>query len=338
MQFLKHDAELVRLLERSDSEVARARSNDDLLQIIDNLKSFKGGLTFDHALPLVLLLLAIVSAIPAMAGVIWMWFATGCLGFASLYTWMSRANVIDDLPKKIARKCSFLSNGLRDPGGSADERFQRLSEEFDDYDRGNDSRRIKDSAKGVYQGTLHQLSFVFHHLYYVNSRDKTDSDGKTERIYTGFDRYSLVVDFPWVKGVKARTHPSNKKRTKLKGFDTTSDEFNRVFSLSGESELACAKFATPTTMAFLLNLSRRLTNVNLEFSDQGRLCLSFDNPEVMAYKDPGTLKDLPAFYANIKQGLELPGLFPVLALVHELAELHDNNFEPALKATDQMER
>ena len=70
MQFLKHDAELVRLLERSDSEVARARSNDDLLQIIDNLKSFKGGLTFDHALPLVLLLLAIVSAIPAMAGVI----------------------------------------------------------------------------------------------------------------------------------------------------------------------------------------------------------------------------------------------------------------------------
>lgn len=43
MQFLKHDAELVRLLERSDSEVARARSNDDLLQIIDNLKSFKGG-------------------------------------------------------------------------------------------------------------------------------------------------------------------------------------------------------------------------------------------------------------------------------------------------------
>ena len=81
------------------------------------------------------LLLAIVSAIPAMAGVIWMWFATGCLGFASLYTWMSRANVIDDLPKKIARKCSFLSNGLRDPGGSADERFQRLSEEFDDYDR-----------------------------------------------------------------------------------------------------------------------------------------------------------------------------------------------------------
>ncbi|MFP3519887.1 hypothetical protein SB766_27275, partial [Pseudomonas sp. SIMBA_077] len=63
---------------------------------------------FDHAQSWLLLMLAIVSAIPAMAGVELMWFATACLGFATLYTWMGRKAVLDELPQKIARKCSFL--------------------------------------------------------------------------------------------------------------------------------------------------------------------------------------------------------------------------------------
>lgn len=338
MQFLKHDAELVRLLASCDSEVARARSNEDLLKVIDKLRTFKGGLKFDHAQPLVLLMLAIAAAVPAMAGVIPMVFVAACLGFASLYIWMSRKAAFDELPKKIARKCSFLSNGLWDPGGSADERFRQLSGEFDDYDRGNDSRRIEASAKGVYQVARHELSFVFHHLRYVNSHIKKKSDGESERVYESFDRFSLVVEFPWVRGVAVRSNLPDKKITKRKVFETTFDDFNRTFMFCGESELACARFATPTTLVFLLGLCRRLKNVNLEFSSQGRLCLSFDDAEVMAYQDPGTLEDLPGFYAKIKQGLKLPNLFPVLALVHELAELQDNNFELPLTVTDDMEQ
>ncbi|WP_443693222.1 hypothetical protein ACRZ5O_11020 [Pseudomonas protegens] len=338
MQFLKHDAELVQLLATSNAEVARAKSNEDLLRVIARLQSFRGGLDFDHAQSWLLLMLAIVSAIPAMAGVELMWFATACLGFATLYTWMGRKAVLDELPQKIARKCSFLSNGLWDPGGTADERFTQLSREFDDYDRGNDSRRIEASARGTYQGPRHQLSFVFHHLRYVNSHYKSKSDGESERVYESFDRFSLVVDFPWVRGVMVRSDLPNTKSKKRKVFETTSDDFNRSFSFTGDSELACAKFATPTTLAFLLELRRRLKKVNLEFSSEGHLCLSFDDAEVMAYKDPGTFDDLPSFYANIEQGLPLPNLFPVLALVHELAELHDNNFDLPLKVTDEMER
>lgn len=338
MQFLKRDAELAQLLITSNAEVARARSNEELLQVIARLQSFKGGLQFDHARSWLLLMLAIVSAIPAIAGVVWMWFVTACLGFACLYTWMGRQAELDELPKKIARKCSFLTNGLWDPGGTAEERFTQLNSEFEDYDRGNDSRRIEASARGIYQGARHQLSFVFHHLCYVNSHYKSKSDGESERVYESFDRFSLVVDFPWVSGVKVRSHLPNKKRTERQVFETTSDDFNRAFSLSGDSELACARFATPTTLAFLLQLCRRLKKVNLEFSSEGRLCLSFDDAEVMAYKDPGTFADLPGFYANVEQGLELPNLFPVLALVHELAELHDNNFDLPLKVADEMER
>ncbi|UMZ13997.1 hypothetical protein I9018_09940 [Pseudomonas sp. MPFS] len=338
MQFLKRDADLIRLLGDCDVAVLQARSNEDLLIVIDRLKAFKGGLQFDHAQSWVLLLLAIVSAIPALAGLVLMWFATACLGFASLYIWMSRSAALDELPKNIARKCSFLSNGLRDPGGTADERLSWLDEEFDDYDRGNDSRRIEASARGVYQGRRHQLSFVFHHLHYVNAHNKTQSDGESEKVYEHFDRFSLVVDFPWVSGVTVRSDLPSKKNTRPKVFETTSDEFNRVFSFAGDSELDCAKFATPTTLAFLLGLHRRLKKVNLEFSSQGHLCLSFDDAEVMAYKDPGTLEDLASFYANIERGLELPNLFPVLALVHELAELHDNNFDLPLKVADEMEQ
>ncbi|KTC32811.1 hypothetical protein AO265_04090 [Pseudomonas sp. ABAC61] len=338
MQFLKRDAALVRLLGDCNVAVAQAQSNEDLLAIIDRLKAFKGGLQFDHAQSWVLLSLAVASAMPALAGVVLMWFATACLGFASLYIWMSRSAALDELPKSIARQCSFLSNGLCDPGGTADERLGRLNEEFDDYDRGNDSRRIEASASGVYQGARHQLSFVFHHLHYVNSHNKTKSDGESERVYEHFDRFSLVVEFPWVTGVKVRSDLASKKSTRSKVFETTSDEFNRTFSFAGDSELDCAKFATPTTLAFLLNIYRRLKKVNLEFSSQGHLCLSFDDAEVMAYKDPGTLEDLSSFYASIEQGLELPNLFPVLALVHELAELHDNNFDLPLKVAEELEQ
>ncbi len=338
MQFLKHDAELVQLLATCNAEVARAKTNEDLLQVIGRLQSFKGGLQFDHAQPLMLVMLAIVSAIPAMAGVVVMWFIAACFGFASLIIWMSRKAAFDELPKKIARKCSFLSNGLCDPGGTAEERFTQLSGEFEDYERGNDSRRIVDSAGGTYQGARHQLPFVFHHLRYVNSHYKSKSDGESERVYESFDRFSLVVDFPWVTGVMVCSDRPNKKRTKRKVFETTSDDFNRAFNFTGDSELACAKFATPTTLAFLLRLCRQLKKVNLEFSNEGRLCLSFDDAEVMAYKDPGTFEDLSGFYANIERGLELPGLFPVLALVHELAELHDNNFDLPMKVADEMEQ
>ncbi|WMN19772.1 hypothetical protein QL104_10265 [Pseudomonas piscis] len=338
MQLLKHDAELVRLLGDCDSAVARARSNADLLVIIDRLKSFKGGLRFDHAQSWVLLLLAIMAAIPALAGVLLMWFATACLGFASLYIWMSRKAAVDELPKKIARKCSLLSNGLQDPGGSADERFNQLSEEFADYDRGNDSRRIEASAKGLYQGPRHQLSFVFHHLRYVNSHIKNQPNNESERVYESFDRYSLVIDFPWIKDVVVLSNALDQKKARRGAFETTFADFNRAFILNGESELVCAKFAKPATQVFLLGLHRRLKNVNLEFSSRGRLCLSFDDTEVMAYDDPGTFEDLQGFYDNIERGLALPNLFPVLALVHELAELQDDNFDRPLKVTEEMEQ
>lgn len=337
MQFLKHDADLIRLLGDCDVAVLQARSNEDLLIVIDRLKAFKGGLQFDHAQSWVLLLLAIVSAISALAGLVLMWFATACLGFASLYIWMSRSAALDELPKNIARKCSFLSNGLRDPGGTADERLSWLNEEFDDYDRGNDSRRIEASARGVYQGRRHQLSFVFHHLHYVNAHNKTKSDGESEKVYEHFDRFSLVVDFPWVTGVTVRSDLPSKKALGPRSSRP------RPMNSTGSSVL-------PVTASWIAQSSRHLQSwlfagsssaaekVNLEFSSQGHLCLSFDDAEVMAYKDPGTLEDLASFYANIECGLELPNLFPVLALVHELAELHDNNFDLPLKVADEMEQ
>lgn len=333
MLFFQRDQELIRLLGSCQVQVSRAQSNADLLQVLDRLEAFPGGLEFDHAQPKLLLVLAFASLVVSylMDGMGWMgWVAIGCC-FASFLVKRGRSSSLGDLSARIGRKCSLFSNGLSEPESTADWCFKKLSSEFSDYQRGTEGRDIVTSAQGVFQGTLHSLAFEYHHLRYVNLRN--DKKGGEE----SFDRYSLVLDFPWVRGVSARTDVVGAPLAG-KGFETTLDDFNRTFLLQGRRELDCAKFATPTTLLFLMALSSRLSKVNLEFSEQGRLCLSFNNDEVMAYAYPGSLADLQAFREQIKAGIELPGLSPLLELAHQLAELHDNNFDLPSKVADKMEQ
>lgn len=353
-----HNKQLLELINIVSHDVDSAASKDDLLAAIQKVRDFKGPLTFDNTTPGILagvgaafLLLAIwlmlwapqsarhwlisftgidytiIQIVPAVFGVVSTLSALTYIG--------SRSSMLPDLSRRIARMSSYLTLGLKHIRKNPEKILSRLMAEFADYHRGNYSREIELSLGGTYKGTLHLIPYVFHHLHYVNKRVVVErvSDGKggyrtvVKTVYDHFDRYSIVLRFPWVRGISVRADGMSDIDRKT-GWETTSTDFNSYFTLTGRTEMDCAKFAKPTTVLTLLELWRYLASANLEFSDDGNLCVSFGNDNLLDYSLKTSLADPDAFYEEIAKGVQLPHLTTVLQLVHRLAEQHDDNFSP----------
>lgn len=336
MLFFLRDHALNRLLQDCQLRVARAQSTADLLDVLDRLEVFPGELEFDHAQSILLLVVAFASLVVAllmdgMGGMVWV--AVACCIF-SYYVKKGLSGSLTELSASIARKCALFSNGLSEPDSSADWCLTKLDSQFGDYRRGNERRHIVASAQGVYQGTRHSLAFEYHHLLYVNAVSERGASGYRTS-YKSFDRYSLVLEFPWLKGISVQSDPLEMPLAGQR-FKTDCDEFDRAFLLRSSDQARFESFATPATLSLLLDLSRLLNKVNLEFSSEGRLCLSFDNAEVFAHADPGPLSDLAAFRQRMIEGIALPGLNPVLERMHRLAELHDHPLDHLLAVTEKV--
>jgi hypothetical protein len=228
---------------------------------------------------------------------------------------------------------SFFHNGLICLEEDSDRTLNRLDAQFGDYSRGNYSRSLVESIQGVFTGTLRKIPYTYRQLHYVNRRKVhttvTDKDGnqrtETRVVYDHYDRYSLVVDFPWVTGISVRSDDQSENDYAWP-MDTASLDFNKAFRLTGQSEMLCAKFIKPSTVLHLLKLFDILHRPNLEFSDNGKLCLSFANNDLFTFSTEYSLTSPNEFYAEIDAGIELPRLMSVLQWSHELSELHDDNF------------
>lgn len=353
-----HNKQLLELINSVSDDVDSASSNEDLLAAIQKARNFQGALTFDHTTPGILaatgaaflalgiwLMLwapysarlwlngttgldyTIIQLVPAVIGVVVTLSALSYIG--------SRSNMLPDLSRRIARMSSYFTAGLKRIRKNPEKILSRLMSEFSDYRRGNYSREIELSLGGTYKGDLHRLPYIYHHLHYVNRRVvvETVSDGKggtktvTRTVYDHYDRYSLVVRFPWIRGIAVRSDGMSDIDRKVR-WETTSTDFNSYFALTGPSLMACAKFAKPTTVLTLLALPSYLASANLEFSAEGNLCLSFGNDNLLDLSLSSSLADPGAFYDEIAKGVQLPQLTSVLGWVHMLAEQHDDNFSP----------
>jgi hypothetical protein len=327
MSSILHNKKLRQLLEQSDARVDAATSTADLLEVIKQLRDFGAPLAFDNATPRLFrniglgLIAATLLFIPFVV-----------LGIAFLLGgWLvmdHRSGVIDALSKKITHKSSLLTHGLRESFSPEVQVLERLGEEFKDFHRGSYSRQILKSVQGTFLGAVHALPFTYQHLQYVDreSYKTTVPDGvggtkvETKNIDQEFARHSLVLDFPWVENVVVRGDRHWEVDLE-EALDTASSEFNSAFHLTGSTQMACAVFAKPATVLHLLQLHQQLSDVNLEFSEHGRLCLSCSDPGLLA--------------PSATEGLQ--NLHLLLSWVHRLAELHDDNFALSPKPLKKME-
>jgi len=343
MSSILHNKKLRQLIEQSDARVEVATSAADLLEVIKQLRAFGAPLEFDNATPR---LFRNIGFGFVAATVLFVPFVV--LGIAFLLGgWLvmdHRSGVIDALSKKIIHKSSMLAYGLRASYSPDVQVLESLGGEFKDFHRGSYSRQILKSVQGTYLGAVHELPFTYQHLQYVDreSYKTTVPDGvggtkvETKTVDREFARYSLVLDFPWVENVVVRgdTHVGVDLEETL---DTASSEFNSAFHLTGITQMACAVFAKPATVLHLLQLAQQLSDVNLEFSEHGRLCLSFSDAGLLAPNATEGIRNLPAFEPLVETGIRLPRLDFLLSWVHRLAEFHDDNFALSPKPLKNME-
>jgi hypothetical protein len=360
------NARLNELLTVSEANIDSAESTADLLKVIHEFASYDGPLKFNctrawcfFGTGLLLIAGAVVlfgymntysvvsffqrlhiepGLVGAVTGVLGIGFAVGSM------KWMtSKADRLPSLSRRTAELSSYFHNELMFLEEDSDWTLDELDAQFGDYTRGNYSREFVESIEGVFTGTLRELPYNYRQLHYVNKRTVqvtvTDKEGKTKTetrvVYDHYDRYSLVIDFPWVTGISVRSDDQSENDYSWP-MDTASPDFNKAFCLTGQSEILCAKFIKPSTVLHLLKLFDILHRPNLEFSDNGKLCLSFASSDLLAFGTEHTLASPNEFYAEISAGVALPRLMSALQWSHALSELHDDNF--ALTATPPKKR
>ncbi|MFD2641914.1 hypothetical protein [Pseudomonas japonica] len=361
------NARLRALIQSVENAIGADSDKEQLLAAVQQVRDFKEPLQFDNATPKTFGLgsLAIIAA--AIAFGQWAPFeakawltrffamdygeALSLVGLVALVVMIAsfvfmrvRSNRLRKVSEEIAGYSSWLTLDLRGISTPRDVLLQRLSSDFGDYARGNYSREITYAVQSVHPGAVHELPYAYYQLHYVDKRivTTTESDGKggtrtvTRTVYDHYDRYSLVIDFPWVEGVTARTTGGRNLDFEHR-HETASSEFNKAFTLSGGSRMACARFAKPVTVLHLLNMHKQLHEMNLEFSWNGQLCMSFENSTLLKFDMHCDLSTPDEFHAWIDEGVRLPRLENALALVHTLAEQHDDNFNLPSTAAHQKE-
>lgn len=343
MPTVLHNKKLRQLIEQCGARVEAATNTAELLDVIKQLRSFGGALAYDNSTPklFVYVGLALVVATFLFVPLI-------VLGIAFLIGgWLvmeNRSGAIEALSRGIIHKSSLFTHGLTERFKPDVKVLESLAGEFKDFRRGSYSRTIMRTVQGVYPGAVHELSFSYQSLQYVDREtykvNVPDGAGGTkEETRTRdleFSRFSLVLDFPWVKNVVVRGD-QHRAVDLEESLDTASNEFNKAFCLTGATRMACAVFAKPATVLHLLQLRQQLSAVNLEFSEPGRLCLGFSDPELLASAATDGFNDLQALEQQIEAGIRMPRLDLLLSWVHRLAELHDDNFALPPKPLKSME-
>jgi hypothetical protein len=365
MASTSQNARLNQLLAIGEANVDRAESQSDLLKEIQTFADFVGPLDFSFKVAWWFFAVGLIF-VSSAAALYWFQdtyliasffyqlrvdpflvaFATGLVGLGvagGSLAWMSSTS--DRLPalsSKIARLSSFYHNGLSYLGENPRQTLARLNAQFGDYKRGNYSRELVESIRGVFSGSLRNLAFEYHRLHYVDQRTEVTvvPDGKggtktvTRIVYDHYDRYSLVIDFPWVMGISVRSdgHSQNDYACSM---DTASPDFNKSYCLTGRSEMQCAKFIRPSTVLHLIKLFDIVSRPNLEFAESGKLCMSFASSDLLSFGTKFSLHAPQQFYTEISEGVELPRLMSALRWAHSLSELHDDNFSSSPTTTTQ---
>lgn len=362
-----HNARLKALIQSVEGAISPESNKDELLAAVQQVRDFKEALQFDNSTPKTLGLGSLAVIVAAIAFGQWApleakaWLtrlfgmqygeSLSLVGAVALVVMIAsfifmrvRSNRLHKVSEDIARYSSWDTIGLYSIDTPREVLLQRLLQDFGDYNRGNYSREITSAANAVYPGAVHELPYAYYQLHYVNKRivTTTESDGKggtrtvTKTVYDHYDRYSLVIDFPWVEGVTAQTTGGSVLNFEHR-HDTASSEFNKAFTLSGGTRMACAKFAKPVTVLHLLAMHKHFRGMNLEFSWHGQLCMSFEDSNTLDFDMRCDLSTPDEFHAWIDEGVRLPHLENALAMVHTLAEQHDDNFNLPNTAAHQKE-
>ena len=347
---MSHNRRLDELLSRVRDQAQRAEKEEDFVPIFASLREFRdsvGPLKYDNgakwtafgviaalgaAFAAAYFLAPEVQAALGDAG----YFAMGGFGLVLviLLVVIGTANsAFDEISDAIFEKDIAFDNGLAEVEvEDGREMYRELRERFGDFrSRGDESRYIRDLVRGAWQGTEHSFPYeyyVFHYVrvYYVtvtttvNGKTVTRRERRTETLY----RYGLLLDFPFAKGIAVTSGGGSYDYPE--GFQPTSEEFSRTFSVGAESEQAAARFLKPAVVLAFTEMDRHFSGLNVEVTGDGKMNVAFSDSDVLDLERKSSIADPDAFEAEIRSHLALPKLRMLLQFVETLKKHNDSNF------------
>ncbi|KRS21947.1 hypothetical protein AAY72_06000 [Alishewanella sp. WH16-1] len=201
-------------------------------------------------------------------------------------------------------------------------------QQFAEFRRGNHQREFRQLIRGHFSGAEHQFSYHYWHFHYVNKRTQVTTNSKgqvqTRTVYDHFDRYGLIIPFAYCRDLFVTSFAADG----ITGERYTSDSgrFNKIFQVRAAEPMQAARFLKPAVIVALEQQARQLKQLNLAFSHDGQLCISFADNDMLQSKAPCGLDQLAQFRQSIEQPTALPKLSQLLATVHQLLRHSDSNF------------
>lgn len=246
------------------------------------------------------------------------------------FWWYLRKNWRTGLSNDIYARDILLDNELTVVDLSVDNKKEDLLDSFEVFKRGDPQlREIKALYKTYYRGEVHSFDFEVFQFEYtiVKTRTSTDSKGRrtTTRDYYTYYRQGVMVDFPWVKNVLVSSDSTHK----LKGntYKTESNDFNKKYRVYADDSMSAARLLTPSMVEFLMELEQKDKALELEFRDDGRLCMIFNGTDITSTnRRSAGLNEPDQFVEVIRAHRELKLLDQLKVKVHSIMELCDNNF------------
>lgn len=339
---MSHNAQLAKLLAATQKSIAEAKSTQDLERALQALRNFNGPLKFKNHLYYACMGLGAVALgaigyhfllepIIPILGVLYLLVALLVAGVGGAFMVWRRRSKKTSLVERLRQRNLWFHFNLHEQTVDAVAEAKKMAAQFKEFDRGNHSRKIEMRVSGQLAGQYSQASFDYFHFHYVDretrhtSNSKGGSDTQTE--YHHYHRYGIWLDFGLSEAVSIASLPPKVKGVK---YTTASNSFNKRFKVIASEELTAAKLLKPAVVVLLESAALEFKKLNLEINAAGRLCISFENDDLLTPPGKASLEDLDVLAQELATPPILPRYAHLLNLVDELFRLNRNNFTQSL--------
>jgi hypothetical protein len=257
------------------------------------------------------------------------WFAGGAVLTSLVFAILIyvRRDKINSLSDALYKRDVYLDNAWQTKEYHGKRLAAELGQQFSEFRRGNHLREISWLVKGHFQGPEHQFEYHAYNFHYVDRRQVTTTDSKgrtrTRTVYDHHYRYGLYLPFEFVHDIAI--YSSWFGSLFSASYKPASVEFNRKFKVKAQNELVAAKFLKPAVVIEIEDMGKELSELNLEFSSSGHLCVSYAQ-NICSWKRQYGLDNPEQFLREIEGDQTLTRLHNTLNRIHTLMRHSDSNF------------
>lgn len=331
------NTQLANTIKALQQELPRVQDKAALLGLLDKLAQLPQPIRYHYrqrwywcgsGLLLSLLAAVLIHQLMAAPALYYVAGAIAVISLLPLLLALANIHTLNKFTQKLYWKNALLDNQLTllNPASWPD--TKSWQQQFAEFNRGNHKREFKQLIAGQYTGTEHSFSYHYWHFHYVNKRTEVSRSSKggtrTRTVYDHYDRYGLLLPFAYCRNLFITSFSTSGIRGER--YSSDSGRFNKIFQVRAGEQMQAARFLKPAVIIALEEQAAALKQLNLAFADNGMLCISFADKDLLQVKPPCGLDQLSRFRQSIEQPTSLPKLSQLLHTIHQLLRHSDTNF------------